>query len=124
MTFFSELSLDELSCIDVSINFFVSGYVGRSVSRRRKCSFCKELFVKGHDPTPIYDFYQKSALICLTLLIEVVYQSRHEFCYTVTALAVQYYSALTEYDHARIRFLTSSNAREAYIFALKKALPF
>ena len=47
-----------------------------------------------------------------------------EFCYTVTALAVQYYSALTDNDHARIRFLTSSNQREAFIFALKRTLPF
>ena len=30
--FFSELSLDELSCIDANITFFVSGYIGRSVS--------------------------------------------------------------------------------------------
>ena len=54
--FFSKLSLDELSCIDANIIFFVSGYVGRSVLRSRKCSFCKEMLVKGHDPTPIYDF--------------------------------------------------------------------
>ena len=56
VTFFSELSLDELSCIDANITFFVSGYLGKSVSRRRKCSFCKEMRLKGHDPTPIYDF--------------------------------------------------------------------
>ena len=56
MMFFSELSLDELSCIDANITFFVSGYVGRSVSRRPKFSFCKEMLVKGHEPTPIYDF--------------------------------------------------------------------
>ena len=57
MTFFSELSLDELSCIDANITtFFISGYVGRSVSRCCKCSFCKEMLVKGHDPIPIYDF--------------------------------------------------------------------
>ena len=56
VTFFSELLLDELSCIDANITFFVSGYVGISVSRRRKCPFCKEKLVKDHDPTPIYDF--------------------------------------------------------------------
>ena len=45
-----------------------------------------------------------------------------EFCYIVTALAVQYYSALTDNDHARIRFLTLSNQREVFIFALKKTI--
>ena len=94
VTFFSELSLDELSCIDANITFFVSGYVGRSVSRRRKCSFCKEMLVKGHDPTPIYDFLPEE----YTHLFDIADRSGllkpSEFCYTVTALAVQYYSVL------------------------------
>ena len=57
VTFFSELSLDELSCIDANITFFVSGYIGRSVSRRRKCSFCKEMLVKGPTQHQFMIFY-------------------------------------------------------------------
>ena len=75
--FFFELLLDELSHSEKVL--FVSGYVVRSVSRRRKCSFCKEMLVKGHEPTPIYAFLQEESLICLTLLIEAVYQNGHSF---------------------------------------------
>ena len=124
MTFFSELSLDELSCVDANITFFVCGYVDRNVSRRRKCSFCKEMLVKGHEPTPIYDFLQEEYTHLLDIADRGGLSKPSEFCYTVTALAVQYYSALTDNDHARIRFLTLSKQREAFIFVLKKALPF
>ena len=124
VTFFSELSLDKLFCIDANIIFFISGYVGRSVSQRRKCLFCKEMLVKGHDPTAIYNFLPEEYTHLFDIADRGDLSTPLEFCYTVTALAVQYYLALTDNDHARIRFLTLSNQREAFIFALKKALPF
>ena len=109
VTFFSELSLDELSCIDANITFFVSGYVGKSVSRRPKCLFCKEMLVKGHDPTPMYDFLPEEYTHLFDIADRGGLSKPSEFCYTVAALAVQYYSALTDNDHARIQFLTLSN---------------
>ena len=75
-------------------------------------------------PTPIYDFLPEEYAHLSDITDRGGLLKLSEFCYSVAAFAVQYYSALTDNDHARIRFLTLSNQREAFIFALKKALPF
>ena len=46
------LALDNLPIDDANIISFVSGYIGRSISRRRKCSACKKLLV-GNEPCNI-----------------------------------------------------------------------
>ena len=96
--------------------------MGRSISRRRKRSFCKEMLVKGHDPTTIYDFLPEKYTHLLDIVNRGDLSKPSEFCYIVTALAVQYYSVLTDNDPARIQFLTLSNQREAFIFCTKKSI--
>ena len=34
---------------DANVTFFVSGYIGRSVGRRRKCKACKDILLVDHD---------------------------------------------------------------------------
>ena len=80
------------------------------------------MLVKGHDPTLIYNFLPEEYTHLFDIADEGRLSKPSEFCYTVSALAVQYYSALTDNDHARIRFLTLLNQREAFIFALKKSI--
>ena len=82
----------------------------------------QRMLVKGHDPTPIYDFVPEEYTRLFDIADRGGLSKPSEFCYTVTALTVQYYSALTGNDHARIRFLTLSNPREAFIFARKKSI--
>ena len=74
-------------------------------------------------PTPTCDFLPEEYTHLFDVADRGGLSKPSEFCYTVTALAVQYYSALTNNDHAKIRFLTLSNQQKAFIFALKKALP-
>ena len=62
--------------------------MGRSVSRRRKCLFCKEMPMKGHDPTPIYDFLPEEYTHLIDIADRGGLSKPLEFCYTVTALAV------------------------------------
>ena len=40
---FADISLDDITCADANITYYVSGNVGRRISFRRKCSSCKEL---------------------------------------------------------------------------------
>ena len=80
--------------------------------------------MKGHDPTPIYDFLPEEYTHLFDIADRGGLSKPSQFWFTITALVVQYYSALTDNDHARIRFLTLLNQQEAFIFALKKALPF
>ena len=46
---FAGVSLDDITCADANITYYVSGYVGRSISCHRKCSSFKELLVAGDD---------------------------------------------------------------------------
>ena len=96
-----------MSCLTLMLTSPFS-LVDRSVSRRRKYSFCKEMLVKGRDATPIYDFLPEEYTHLFDIADRGGLSKPLEFCYTVTALAVQYYSASIDNDHARIRFLTLS----------------
>ena len=42
---FAGVSLDDITYANANITYYVSGYVGRSISCRRNCSSCKELLV-------------------------------------------------------------------------------
>ena len=46
---FVDVSLDDIRCADANITYYVSGYVGRSISFQHKCSFCKKLLIAGDD---------------------------------------------------------------------------
>ena len=56
--FFSNAPADELSSTDANVTYFVSGYVGRSVSCRRKCPY-KSLLVSGHKPLSLHECVAK-----------------------------------------------------------------
>ena len=49
------LAQDDLPIDDANIILFVSGYIRWSISRRRKCSACRELLVNGNGPCNIDD---------------------------------------------------------------------
>ena len=53
---FAGVSLDDITCADANITYFVSGYVGRSISCCRKCSSCKELHVADDDFFSIHHY--------------------------------------------------------------------
>ena len=40
---------DDITCADANITYYMSGYVGRSISCHRKCFSFKELLVAGDD---------------------------------------------------------------------------
>ena len=51
---FADVSLDDITCADANITYYVSGYVGRSISFPCKCSSCKELLIAGDDSFSIH----------------------------------------------------------------------
>ena len=36
------MNLDDVSESDIQITYFISGYIGRSITRRRECGACRE----------------------------------------------------------------------------------
>ena len=53
---FANVSMDDITCADANITYYVSGYVGRSISFHHKCSSCKELLIAGDDSFSIHHY--------------------------------------------------------------------
>ena len=53
---FASISLNDITAADANITYYVSGYVGRSISCCCKCFSCKELLIAGDDSFSIYHF--------------------------------------------------------------------
>ena len=43
---FSEFAIDDIVNEDTNIIYYVSGFIGRSMCRRRKCGFCKKVLLE------------------------------------------------------------------------------
>ena len=50
--FLLSVSIDDILKNDANIAFYVSGYIGRNITRRHKCSSCKIMLVKSKDISP------------------------------------------------------------------------
>ena len=85
---FADISLDDITCADANITYYVTGYVGKSTSFRCKYSSCEELLIAGDDSFLIHHYLpdENKQLFengnCGDL------SQSSEFIYTGTALAV------------------------------------
>ena len=116
---FVDVSLDDITCADANITYYVSGYVGRSISFRLKCSFCKELLIAGDDSFSIHHYLPDE----YKQLFENVncggLSQPSEFIYSGTALAMQYYMViLSTLEPTKTKFLSMSNPRSVFLKAL------
>ena len=119
VNFFSGLLLDDLSENDANIIFYVSGYIARSIYRRRRCSSCKVLLVKSDNPPPLpfCDFEEHSKLFKMANQGGMAQPT--EFCFVVTTLAVQYYYSLLLNDVEKAKLFACLNQRSAFLQAVK-----
>ena len=88
-------NLLEMCKSDANVTFLVSGYIGRSIGRGRKCAACKdillvdrdnEIFLSNYVPQDymkLFDDADRGLLAVPT-----------EFCFALTAIAVQGYNAI------------------------------
>ena len=53
--FLSGSTIDDMTDSDTSVTYYVSGYAGCSISRRRKCSSCKNFLVDSDELVLILD---------------------------------------------------------------------
>ena len=106
---FVDVSLDDVTCADANIMYYVSGYVGKSISCWRKCSPCKELLIAGDDSFSIHHYLPDE----YKQLFENVncggLSQPSQFIYTVRALAVQRYIViLSTIEPTKTKFLFMS----------------
>ena len=105
------LVLDDLPIDDANTIFFVSGYIGRSISRRRKCSAWKKLLVNGNKPCNIdYSIPDENKQLFLQVVRGGLYAPT-KFIYAVTALSVQFYTAINADATVKCMLFASSNRR-------------
>ena len=114
-------SLDELSPADTNATYFVSGYIGRSICSRRKCSECKhllladkgnELSLDNHIPEgykKLFDDADRGGLV-----------GPSELCFAVTALAVQSYAAISSNEDMKNHVMLADNPRSLFVASLSQ----
>jgi len=111
------LDLDDLSASDASVIFFVSGYIGRSISRRTKCAGCKELLVDNYDVPELHTCVPKEHAQLFEIADRGGLSAPTQPCFAIT---VQLYSSLVSNEHVKKEFLTLSNQRSAFTTAVSE----
>ena len=115
--YLSKVSLDDLSETDANIVVFVSGYIGKSVSRSRSCS-CKQLLVASEDTLQIQDCVPEQRRKLFDIANRGGLSMPTEICFTVTSLAVQCYNAIEADESIKKRLLAMNNQRAGFLHAV------
>ena len=96
-TYLSDISLDENDS-DVSVLFFVRGYIARTISRRRKCDGCQNLLIKSSDCPSIQTFLEGDNMRLLELAHQGGLAVPTDYCFTVCLMATQTYEKIVSCD--------------------------
>ena len=118
--FLSGSTVDDMTDSDTSVTYYVSGYACRSISRRRKCSSCKNLLVDSDElvsilddmPSVATDFFQAANRGGLSVPTD--------HCFGVCCFAVQLHNCILANESARSKLLSAKNQKAAFIFAVTK----
>lgn len=107
----------EMEESDANVTFFVSGYISRSISRRRKCSACKEMLITQTDREiqisippehkQLFEMADRGGL-----------SSPSELCFAITALAFQSYNLICGDTVTKRRLLALNNACSVFVATL------
>ena len=111
------IALDEMPLSDVAVIYYVSGHIGRRVSRRRKCSDCTNLLITRNDAPELCENVpeEQKEIVNRGGLSEPT-----ELCFAITALAVQCYAAISGNVIMMRRLLTCGNQRQVFMNAVCK----
>ena len=117
--FLSGSTVDDMTDSDTSVTY-VSGNAGRSISRQRKCSSCKNLLVDSDELVSIPDDMPSVAtdFIQAANRGELSVPTKH--CFGVCCFPVQLHNSILANKSARSKLLSAKNQRAAFIFAATK----
>ena len=116
------VSIEDMEESDSTVCYYVSGYIGRSISRRRKCLSCKELLIQSHEITP-QDVEMSPEYKALFELADCGgLSASSEYCFAITAFAVQCYTTIAMDDSIMHRLLMCSNQRNTFVNAVAKSV--
>ena len=109
--------MDDLEESDANVSYYVSGYIGRSIARRRKCSACKHLLIKDDDLPQLADSVRLEHAHLFEMADHGGLSAPTEFCFIITALAVQQYTAVCSDFTVNSRLMALPNQRCAFTSA-------
>ena len=111
--------VNEMALVDGSVAYYASGYIGRSICRRRKCASCKELLLSEKESgVVVYQSLFPEFMVLFDEAHREGLSAPTELCYATTALAVHAYTVLLEDDEKKRQLLTASNQRGIFTRAL------
>jgi len=120
--FLAPINLDDVSQSDAAVAYFVAGYIGRSVVRRRKCGSCKAILIESTDAPPLDDCVPEEHRSVFEMANRGGLSTPSEICFTITALTAQYYTVITR-DEAKLhKLLTQPNQRKVFVKATSVAI--
>ena len=115
----SDINLADATESDTAVTYFVSGYIARSISRRRKCSSCKSLLIKNDDSPQIQSFAQNTETCSL---LEVADRGGlaepTDYCFTVCCLATNAYELIISNDTLKKKFISCNNHQNVFVEGL------
>ena len=92
--FLAAIDLDDLSEVDTNVIYFVSGYIGRSICSRRRCSACKNLLIANEEVPQLNKSVPEEHAQLFKMADRGGLGAPTEFCFATTCIAVQHYTAI------------------------------
>ena len=98
--FLSGSTIDDMTDSDTSVTYYVSGYAGRRISCRRKCSSCKNLLVDSDELVSIPDDMPSIATDLIQAANRGGLSVPTEYCFGVCCFAVQLHNCILANESA------------------------
>ena len=87
--YFSEVLLEDFPRHEAAVTYYVSSYIGQSIARRRKCAACSKLLICEKDAALVEDVIPVEYKENFETANHGGLSEPSEYCFVVTALAVQ-----------------------------------
>ena len=113
----NDANLDDLSESDACVTYYVNGYIAQSVSRRRKCTSCKQLLVKSDEDLAINDVSNESPNELIDMANRGGLSTPTEYCFAVCTFAMKLYSHISANETVKKNFLSMAKQRDVFIAA-------
>ena len=112
-----QIEVNEVGGYDAAVTYYVAGYIGRCVSRRRKCTSCKDLLIDSENIPCLTEVTDVKNLL-IAIADRGGLSTPKQYCFAICALGVQVYSELSRNENIWQNFLTVKNQRSTFVAAL------
>ena len=117
-------NVHDLSQTDCCVAYLISGYIARSVSRRRKCDSCKALLIKNNDSDLLDKYLDNENMYLLKLTDRGGLAVPMDYCFAVCSMAVQAYDSIISDKVLKQKLMKFSNQRYAFVQILSNVAEF